>query len=96
MIKALLFLVRKDMKEILRGKKNLYLCLTLVTIGVMVLLTTIYFPYLVNALEEKAPDMISDSGSLNEMLRNLFPNDVKGSLGIWSSDVGVFYTIVIA
>ncbi|MBP3197135.1 MAG: ABC transporter permease subunit [Butyrivibrio sp.] len=94
-MKTIIFSVRKDLKEILRGKKNVYFSLTLVAIGAMVLLTTLFFPDLIGALGEKAPDMISDSRSLDEMMRNLFPNNVKGSLGVWASDVGVFYTVVI-
>ena len=94
-MKAVFFLFRKDFREIMRGKKNIVFSITLLIIGVMVLSTTLFFPSLISALSEKAPDMISDSTSLNEMMRNLFPNDVKGSMGIWASDVGVFYTIVI-
>jgi ABC-2 type transport system permease protein len=40
--------------------------------------------------------MITDKDSIIEMMEKLFPGDVKGSLGIFASDVGVFYTIVIA
>ena len=88
------FSARKDLIEILRGKRNMIWSLTLLAIGGMILLTTLFFPELTGTLGEKAPGMISDSEALDEMMRNLFPNDVKGSLGIWASDVGVFYTVV--
>lgn len=95
MMKTIIFIARKDLKEILRGRKNIYFSLTLFALGAMVILTTLYFPLLIDSLGKKAPEMISDSKSLDEMMGNLFPNNVKGSLGIWASDVGVFYTIVI-
>lgn len=88
--------LRKDIKEYLRGKKNLYFSITLFAIGTMVIVTTLYFPDLIRALADKAPNMISDVNSLDEFMANLFPDNLKGSLGIWYSDVGVFYTIVIA
>ena len=93
-MKSIVFAIKKDVKEYMRGKKNIYFSLTLLAIGAMVLLTTMFFPNLIAALAEKAPDMISDSGSLDAMMANLFPDDLKGSFGIWASDVGVFYSIV--
>ena len=91
----LAFLIRKDFREVLRGKKNVLFSLILVSLGAMVLLTTLFIPDLIRALGEKAPEMISDTESLDEMLSKLFPSDVAGSMGVWASDVGIFYTVVI-
>ena len=95
MMNEFIITAQKDFKEILRGRKNVYFALTLLAIGAMIILTTLFSPNLISALGDKAPDMISDSKSLDDLMKNLFPNNVLGSVGIWASDVGVFYTIVV-
>ncbi len=95
MTRELICVLKKDLKEYLRSKKNIYFVITLLLIGIMILGTTIFFPSLVSALAEKAPDMITDTKSLDSMMANLFPSDLKGSYGIWASDVGIFYGIII-
>ena len=95
MNRSIVCAVCKDMNEYLRGKKNVFFSIALLLIGAMVVITTLFFPTLISALAEKAPDMISDTASLEAMMANLFPGDLKGSMGIWGSDVGVFYTIIV-
>lgn len=87
--------VRKDIKEYFRGKKNVLFSITLFLIGSMIILTTLFFPSLISALANRAPDIISDTKSLDAMMKHLFPHDLRGSIGIWASDVGVFYTIIV-
>lgn len=94
-MKDFMCIVKKDFKEYMRGKKNVIFSVALLAIGVMVIMTTMFFPTLISALAEKAPDMISDSKSLDSMMGNLFPDNLKGSMGIWASDVGSFYSILI-
>ena len=87
--------VKKDISEFLRYHRNILCMLVLMGIGAMVLVTTVIFPGLISQLAVKAPDMISDPEAINELMAKLFPQDVKGSLKIFSSDVGVFYTIAV-
>ena len=87
--------VKKDISEFLRYHRNILCMLVLMGIGAMVLVTTVIFPGLISQLAVKAPDMITDPEAINELMAKLFPQDVKGSLKIFSSDVGVFYTIAV-
>ena len=88
--------IYKDILEFIRNKKNVLCAGVLLLIGAMVLCTTLFFPSLIDQVMQKSPDIISDPGSINELMGKLFPSDVKGSMGILSSDIGVFYTILIA
>ena len=85
--------VKKDISEFLRYHRNILCMLVLMGIGAMVLVTTVIFPGLISQLAVKAPDMITDPEAINELMAKLFPQDVKGK--IFSSDVGVFYTIAV-
>ena len=87
--------VKKDISEFLRYHRNILCMLVLMGIGAMVLVTSVIFPGLISQLAVKAPDMITDPEAINELMAKLFPQDVKGSLKIFSSDVGVFYTIAV-
>ena len=87
--------VKKDISEYLRYHRNVLCLLVLICIGAMVLLTTMFFPGLISQLALKAPNMITDPVAINELMTRLFPQDVRGSLMIFASDVGVFYTIVV-
>ncbi len=95
MVNEIICVIRKDTKEYIRSRKNVYFALALLAIGAFVLLTTMFFPSLISMLSDKAPEMITDTKSLDSMMSNLFPTDVRGSLGIWASDVAIFYGIVV-
>ena len=94
-MKRLKCTIKKDYREYLRGKRNIYYSTVLLLIGTMIVTTTLFFPSLIEALAQKAPDIIENVGSLDDLMSKLFPNDIKGSLGIWYSDIGIFYSIVI-
>lgn len=87
--------VKKDITEYLRYHRNILCMLVLMGIGAMVLLTTMFFPGLISQLAIKAPNMITDPVAINELMAKLFPQDVSGSLRIFASDVGLFYSIVV-
>ncbi|MCR5775891.1 MAG: hypothetical protein K6G84_00550 [Lachnospiraceae bacterium] len=95
MTNRLICTIKKDFREYMRGKKNMYFSISLLLIGIMIISTTLFFPALIEALAQKAPDMVSNVGALDELMAKLFPDNIKGSLGIWYSDVGVFYSIVL-
>lgn len=88
--------VRKDMREFMRYKKNIICMVILMAIAAMVLVVTNVFPSLITQLSVKSPNLISDPTAMDGMFAKMFPADVKGSLGIVASDIGVFYTIVVA
>lgn len=87
--------VKKDISEFMRYHRNVLCMLVLVGTGAMVLVTTLVFPDLIAQLSVKAPDMVTDPKAINELVAKLFPRDVSGSLRIFASDVGVFYTIAM-
>ncbi len=87
--------IKKDISEYLRYHRNIMCMLVLIGIGAMVLITTMFFPGIISQLAVKAPNMITDPAAINELMTRLFPQDVRGSLMIFSSDVGLFYTIVV-
>ena len=76
--------IYKDILEFIRNKKNVLCAGVLLLIGAMVLCTTLFFPSLIDQVMQKSPDIISDPGSINELMGKLFHSDVKGSMGILS------------
>ncbi|MDY3829448.1 MAG: hypothetical protein SOZ65_00720 [Erysipelotrichaceae bacterium] len=94
-MKALIACIRKDIFEFLRQKKNIVCTIVLIGLGTMVLSVTNIFPTLLTQLSIKSPKLISDPTAMNGMFAKMFPSDIRGSLGILSSDIGVFYTIVV-
>lgn len=86
--------INKDRIEFIRKKKNLICLLVLIGIVSMVLLTTFFMPQLL----EKAmslTNILSDDTSLAEFMGKFFPQTLKESMGIFSSDVGVFYSLLV-
>ena len=95
-MKSLVLCLRKDFLEYTRHRKNIICLFILLCISSMVLSVTLFFPSLINELGQKAPEMLIDQESLNEMMAKLFPHNLKGNLGILASDIGIFFTIVSA
>lgn len=86
--------VNKDRLEFIRGKKNLICPIVLLGCAAMVLLSTAYMPLLLDRAME-VTDLMSSDMSISTFMEKFFPNDLKGSLGIFSSDVGVFYSLTV-
>lgn len=86
--------VRKDVLEFLRLRKNLICAIVLLGIGAMVLCTTLFISSLLAQLSIQAPNIISDPKSISDLMEKLFPKDIQGSLKIFASDIGIFYSIV--
>lgn len=91
----LLCCFKKDVVEFFRNKKNVLINGIIVATIAMVLGTTLLFPTLIEQVVERAPDLISDGSQIDNLMRKLFPQDVKGSMGIWSADAIIFLTIAI-
>lgn len=88
--------VKKDWVEIIRNRRfALFNCLLLV-ISAMVLITTLTFPKIIILLIEKIPDVMMDGSQMEQLLEKLFPEILKENMGIWSSDVSVFFSIIVA
>ena len=86
--------LQKDSKEFFRSKRNLLFASTLLGLCVFVMLSTKLLPGLIGQLAEKAAQMIADPATLQDALNTLFPEDLKGNLGIFASDVVIFYGLV--
>lgn len=92
----LLYCIKKDVMEIFRNKRNIIINGIILATIAMVLGTTLLFPSLIAQLAKRAPNLISDGSQINNLMHKFFPQDVKGSMGIWTSDAITFLTIAIA
>lgn len=88
--------IKKDLLEVIRNRRALLFNGLLIAITVMVLGTTLAFPSLIDLLVEKAPDMVADGSQIQQVMAKLFPQTVKENMGIWSSDIIIFFTIAIS
>lgn len=88
--------IKKDMLEVIRNKRTLLFNGLLIAITIMVLGTALAFPTLIDLLVEKAPDMVADGSQIQQVMAKLFPQTTKENMGIWSSDVIIFFTIAIS
>lgn len=84
----------KDFYEFKREKRQILFFVIVFLLGVFVLSITLLMPYLLNTLIEKNGSVL-EYKRIFDMINTLFPNDLKGSLKIFSSDVGVFYSIIV-
>lgn len=87
--------IKKDIIEFMRGRKNVICLFSLAGIAATLFFITKYFPMLIKEASLRFPDMISDQTAFDALIANLFPGNVKGSLGRLASDIGVFYTLII-
>lgn len=88
--------IKKDLLEVIRNRRALLFNGLLIAITVMVLGTTLAFPSLIDLLVEKAPDMVADGSQIQQIMAKLFPQTVKENMGIWASDIIIFFTIAIS
>lgn len=95
-MKQLVNTVKKDLKEFVRSRKNILFLVILLVLALLVFGATKIMPGLLSMLMDKSPDMVTDMLGLTNLIGTLFPEDVKASMGIFASDICVFYTIIIA
>ena len=69
--------------------------IVLLSIAIGELLATLYYPVIIDALINRAPEVLSDSTSIKDMLVHWFPSNVAGSLGVLSANILAFYSMVI-
>lgn len=95
MKKQFICAVKKDIYEYMRGKKNLLLAGTLLMISIMMIFATKFLPTLINSAIQNLPSMITNSDTIASTISDLFPNNLKDNMGIFSSDVAIFYGTVV-
>ena len=85
----------KDRKEFFRKRINL-ICLAMILLCFFLVLGgTAIMPKLLAILSETNKNIIADDTSLTEFLNKFFPQNLSASLGIFASDIGVFYNLVM-
>ena len=95
-MKQIICCIKKDLLEVIRNRRALLFNGLLIAVTVMVLGTTLAFPSLIDLLVEKAPDMVADGSQIQQVMAKLFPQTVKENMGIWASDIIIFFTIAIS
>lgn len=85
----------KDRKEFFRKRLNLICLGMLVLCFALVLGGTIIMPRLLDILAVSNRNIVADDASLTEFLNRFFPRNLSASLGIFASDIGVFYNLVM-
>ena len=86
---------RKDVMEYLRSRKNLLFAGTLLGLCAMVLGATCFLPSLLDELMKQAARMISDTESITTTLASFFPETLAANMGVLSSDIAIFYGVVV-
>lgn len=95
MKKQLICSLQKDIKEYIRTKKNLLFSLTLFFLCLSVLIATQTFPMLIDALIKNTSHVVNDENTVISSLMVFFPRNLKDNMGILSSDIIIFYGIVV-
>lgn len=86
--------LNKDRLEFMRGKKNILCLFVVFACACVVLVTTMLLPFFLDKFADIGVIFSSDT-SLGEFMEQFFPNDLKKSLGMFCSDIGVFYSLVV-
>lgn len=87
--------IKKDFIEYMRTKRNILFGFTLLFLCGMVFGSTKFLPPLIDSLMENAAHMISNTETIESTLVAFFPNELKANMGILSSDIVIFYGVVI-
>lgn len=95
MKKQVLCAIKKDFKEYMRNKKNLFFSFIVLFLCAMVFCSTKLLPSLIDSLAQNAPQMISNKDTLDTTLTALFPETLSANMGILASDIVIFYGIVV-
>lgn len=92
---GLSYALKKDWFEYRRKHIGLFGIITLICVGLTVYSVALCFPLLLNILADTAPEMLADIDSLSTIMGNILPDDVRGNMGSWASDVCLFYSLVV-
>lgn len=95
MKKEIIYCFKKDIKEFTRKKYNLICLFTLLSLATLVLTMSKYFPSLLAIAMEKNNNILVGSDSINQLTTNVFPQSLKENMGIVSSDIIIFYGLIV-
>ncbi len=85
--------IQKDCLELIRKKKYLPFWLLVVGMILLTYVSTMFLSKVLDYVMKTAPGFISDAGPIYDVLDVFFPKTVIGNLGIFSSDLMVFYLL---
>ena len=95
-MKCLIQCIRRDRLEFIRTKKGLIGICILVFMASLLLFATAITPAILNSVSFQEVSTNNNSlTSLGSLLIKTFPQDLRGSLGILSSDICIFYSTYI-
>lgn len=86
--------IKKDLLEIRRNKKLILCSISLIVIAIFVQIIGRYNSVLTSILVEKGGILVSDPQSIIQLFQKLFPSDLRNSLAIYASDIGIFYFLI--
>lgn len=95
MRKQFICAIKKDVCEYMRGKKNLLFAGTLLMVSLMMVFATKFLPSLIESAINNMPSMITNPDTIISTLSDLFPSNLLGNMGIFASDIVVFYGLVV-
>ena len=87
--------LKKDFMECFRRKKFLIFTLSALGIALLIYACSMILPVFVQAIFDIAPEFISGAESMEELMNTFFPDDVKGNISLLSSNLMVFYVVII-
>ena len=91
MKKQLILALKKDILEYIREKKFFLYSGTLLCITIIMILVSRFLPDLMNAAINNIPHIISNVETIVNTISDLFPNNIKENIGIFSSEIIIFY-----
>lgn len=94
-MKELKCALHKDILECVRRRKLLGFTLGSLGIGLLVFISSMLLPKAVEAIFNLAPELIEGADSMQELMEVFFPQDVAGNISLLSSNILVFYVVVV-
>lgn len=83
-----------NQREFIRTRKNILSLLVIISCCAFLILSTLLIPQML----DKVTDIslyLKNGESANVLTEKLFPQDLKGSCGIFASDIGLFYSLMV-
>ena len=87
--------LKNDYLEIIRGKKNIICLAVALGCGAFVLCSTLMIPPLLQKGVDSFSAIMEDGFSADSFIARFFPHTMRASLGIFSADIGVFYSVFV-
>lgn len=91
----LILAMKKDALEYIRKHINIMFGALLFFMASGLLVVTLYMPTILGLLMGRSPEMFQNIDSMNDMMSDMFPCRLDGSLGVLSANIAAFYSIVV-